>query len=657
MTGACSSFSLKEISFSIDEGSFTLLCGMSASGKSTLLHSIKPELAPVGKRGGKIEVFNKNVENFDMFNSAQNIGFVAQSSQAQIVTDLVWQELAFPLENLGVKPQIMRRRVAEIAHFFGIANWFNKKTSQLSGGQIQILNLASVLTTKPKILLLDEPTAQLDPIAANQFLQELERVNLELGLTILIASHSLQELLPLADQVLFLEGGRLAFNSAPQNFVEFCATQNKSFLPTLPHATQIAVGAQQARGLSREACGLPKEACGSFNGTCGLPKEACGSPNQACGSPSQAWNSSNKTPNSSKYGLPLSTRQGREFLQNICRGGNFACGSAAPSKGASESENATQKSDVALNSSTPGSNKTHAKDTLLSAKNLWFSYGKGERYILQGASLELKAGEVHALLGSNASGKSTLLKLLSGACKQQRGKVKRKSGIQVCALFQDPRTLFVCDTLIQDLQEYQKRFSYSQEKINELLREFQLTDFANMHPFDLSGGQLQRAAILKLLLLEPDVLLLDEPVKGLDAKSKAQIVQLLKRICARDKAILVVSHDIDFAAQVADKCSMIFGGQILCTDTAKDFFANNFFYTTQTKRITQGLLDGCILPENVLRRLNGAPRHNKDVSGEDVLHCNEGARCHNKDVPRHNESALHRAGDTLGSAKDASRSH
>ena len=257
---------------------------------------------------------------------------------------------------------------------------------------------------------------------------------------------------------------------------------------------------------------------------------------------------------------------------------------------------------------------------------------------------------MHALLGSNASGKSTLLKLLSGACKQQRGKIKRKSGIQVCALFQDPRTLFVCDTLMQDLQEYQKRFSYSQEKIDELLREFQLTGFANMHPFDLSGGQLQRAAILKLLLLEPDVLLLDEPVKGLDAKSKAQIAKLLKRICARGKAILVVSHDIDFAAQVADKCSMIFGGQILCTDTAKDFFADNFFYTTQTKRITQGLLDGCILPEDVLSRLNSASRHNKDVSGEDVLHCNEGA-------PRQNESAPHRAGDTLGSAKNASRSH
>lgn len=191
----CEAPALSHVNFTIEEGAFVLLCGASGSGKSTLLSHLKREMAPHGTQMGVIEWQGSPLSAMSEKDSAQRIGYVAQTPETQIVTDTVWHELAFGLENLGMPAQVMRRRVAEIAHFFGIESWFRQKTDTLSGGQKQLVNLASVMVMQPSLLILDEPTAQLDPVAARQFLQAVQRVHEELGITVLLCEHTLEEVL------------------------------------------------------------------------------------------------------------------------------------------------------------------------------------------------------------------------------------------------------------------------------------------------------------------------------------------------------------------------------------------------------------------------------------------------------------------------------
>ena len=200
---------IEHLSLSIREGDFFVLCGRSGCGKSTLLRQVKPQLAPHGIKSGNILFGGTPLTELDDRESASKIGFVQQSPDNQIVTDKVWHELAFGLESLGLDTPTIRRRVAEMAYFFGIQNWFYKNVSELSGGQKQLLNLASVMVMQPKILILDEPTSQLDPIAASDFLATLKKINRELGTTIILTEHRLEEALSLADHAAVMERGRL----------------------------------------------------------------------------------------------------------------------------------------------------------------------------------------------------------------------------------------------------------------------------------------------------------------------------------------------------------------------------------------------------------------------------------------------------------------
>lgn len=204
------SAAISGVSFSVERGDFLAVCGATGSGKSTLLRLIKRELAPRGKAEGEILFCGKPLCELDDRKAAQKIGYVAQRPEEQIVTDRVWHELAFGLENLGLPTGVIRRRVAETACFFGIEEWFDKSTDELSGGQKQLLSLASVMVMQPELLLLDEPTARLDPIAAGDFINAVARLNRELSLTVIMISHCLEDVLPVANRVLALEGGRVA---------------------------------------------------------------------------------------------------------------------------------------------------------------------------------------------------------------------------------------------------------------------------------------------------------------------------------------------------------------------------------------------------------------------------------------------------------------
>ncbi len=206
---------LCELSFSIPQGQFVTLCGPSGCGKSTLLRQLKTVLAPAGYRRGEILFDGTPLNEVGQREQSSRIGFVQQSPENQIVTDKVWHELAFGLESLGYDTPTIRSRVAEMASFFGIQTWFYKNVTELSGGQKQLLNLASIMAMQPSVLILDEPTSQLDPIAAGDFLATIGKVNRELGTTILLTEHRLEEAFPLSDRVLVMDKGRLIADGTP----------------------------------------------------------------------------------------------------------------------------------------------------------------------------------------------------------------------------------------------------------------------------------------------------------------------------------------------------------------------------------------------------------------------------------------------------------
>ncbi len=531
------------MSLSVQEGEFLLLCGESGCGKSTLLKLLKRELAPYGEKSGEILYNGCPLSKLDGRTAASEIGFVLQNPESQIVTDTVWHELAFGLESLGFDTPVIRRRVAEMASYFGIEEWFHKKTAELSGGQKQLLNLAAVMVMQPKVLLLDEPTAQLDPIAAASFISTLQKLNRELGLTILLAEHRLEEVFPIADRVLLMDGGRLSYADSPRMLpAYFAENPAHPMLAGLPAAVRI------------------------FR----LLEETGES--------------------------PLTVREGREYL--------------------------SRSYDNRIDALPPTPCRPQG-ETAVELKEVWFRYEKDLPDVLQGVSLTVYSGEHFCLLGGNGTGKTTALGAIAGMLKPYRGKVlirgKKLSDYSANALYlggiallpQNPQTVFLEKTVREDLQEVCKTMRYSEEeaarRIAEVTEKLGIGHLLSMHPYDLSGGEQQKAAFAKILLLQPEILLLDEPTKGIDAYAKRTLAALLTKLKEEGMTILTVTHDVEFAAATADRCGMFFDGGLTSVDTPTAFFSENHFYTTAADRIARGYYKNAILCEQVaeLCRLNG----------------------------------------------------
>ncbi|HCC35313.1 MAG TPA: cobalt ABC transporter ATP-binding protein, partial [Ruminococcaceae bacterium] len=489
---------LKGINLSVNSGEYLLICGKTGTGKSTLLRSIKAELAPVGKKTGEVLIFSAPRDGSRNRANVMKVGFVAQDPDSQTVMDTVESELAFGLQNMGLPANVIRRRMAEIAGFFGIGGWISKKIHTLSSGQKQILNLACVTAMQPEILLLDEPTARLDPIASAEFLQAVGRINKELGKTVLISEHRLGRVLPEADRVVYLSGGTAETYASPIEFVRRLYGGEDGFKAALPAPVRVAYKLGE------------------------------------------------------RLDYPLGIKQGRQWLAArapIC---------AVPD---SEPENPYEK-------------------PLIAAKSVWFRYDKNEDFVLKNISFAARAGEVHAIVGGNGSGKTTFLRLLCGALKPNRGKISKSADMRCGLLSGEPKALLAADTVAGELSEWQKEYGYGDRDIQKIMDELGISHLTDRHPYDLSGGEMQKTALAKILLLRPGILLLDEPVKGMDAEAKAELLVILRRLVKEGKSIVLVTHDLEFAASVADRCSMLFGGGIACTDTMRCFFSSNLFYTT-----------------------------------------------------------------------------
>ena len=522
--------SLQNVNLTIEKGEYIVLCGKSGSGKTTLLKHLKSVLTPSGKRSGTILFNGIPMEQVSQRDQSSRIGYVMQNPDDQIVTDKVWHELAFGLESLGCDQKTMRSRVAEMACYFGIQDWFHRDVANLSGGQKQLLNLASIMAMQPEVLILDEPTSQLDPIAASDFLNTVRKINMELGTTVIITEHRLEDIFPYADRAIVMDGGKVIADDTPRNIGKLLWEQKNDMFAAMPTPVRVFYGA---------ACA----------GNC-----------------------------------PLTVREGRTWLSR-----SFPEG-------------------VTKNACPADLLPEEIESPALSLKELWFRYEKNSPDILRGVSAEVAAGSLFAIVGGNGAGKSTTLKAICGICKPYRGKVKifgkPIEKYKAAELFrnclamlpQDPKSLFVAKTVREELEE----MTSDQEQISEIAAVCEIENLLSSHPYDLSGGEQQRAALAKVLLTDPRLLLLDEPTKGIDSFFKEKLANILCKLKEQGITIVMVSHDVEFCAKYADSVSMFFDGQVLTTDTPRRFFGNNSFYTTAANRMSRHVFSMAVTAEDVV---------------------------------------------------------
>ncbi|MDE7433385.1 MAG: ATP-binding cassette domain-containing protein, partial [Lachnospiraceae bacterium] len=526
---------LNNISFSVRAGEIITLCGASGCGKSTLLRHLKSVLSPFGQCNGAVYFKGKQIGELDAREEAEKIGFVSQSADNQIVTDKVYHELAFGLESLAYDNEKIRQRVAEMASFFGIQDWFYKNVSELSGGQKQILSLASIMTMLPEVLVLDEPTSQLDPIAALEFVNMLIKINRELGVTIIITEHRLDEIIPYSDRVIVMEEGQIIADDKPVNVCLKLKEEGHAMLLSMPVSMRIWNGVQDG-------------------------EETC----------------------------PLTVNEGRIWLENY----------AARHEIRQETEQSVSQKAI-----------TQSQERIIELKEIWFKYGKGERDILKRVNLCVNKGEILGILGGNGTGKSTLLSVMSGIRKPYRGKVVTKD--KVGMLTQNPKNLFVKKTVAEDLREVCS--AKQEEKLEEVIKLCRLDKLLRHNPYDLSGGEQQRAAMAKVLLTEPDILLLDEPTKGMDNEYKQELGQMLMHMAEAGTTVIMVSHDIEFCAEWTDRCALFFDGNIISERDTREFFINNSFYTTTANRMARNVLPAAVTPKDVIDACNGSGKSDSGI--------------------------------------------
>ncbi len=542
---------LSSVSFAVDNGKILLVCGGSGCGKTTLLRQFKKELQMQGERAGKIYFQGRDLQELSHEDSAKEIAYLFQNPDSQIVMETVRGEIAFSLENLGLSNAEMKRRIGEIVAYFGISELLSSPTNAISGGQKQLVNLCALLAQRPTLLLLDEPLSQLDPIARSEFLGIITRINRDFGTTVVIAEHCTEEVLDLADQVLFMEGGHIVLEGTP---VEIAQKLYIDYDSPKDFSTDLSIEPSTGTPTGRE---LTK-----FRGFFPIATEVAGRLGQV-----------SLTVKDTKKAIDLLyLEQGRRpFLK--------------------------KQRDLSLNSFAEEVMQAK-KELVIEGKDLYFQYTKGSQAILNGLNISLCRGDFVAVLGSNGSGKSTLVQMLAGLYGPIDGalmfegknykKYKHEIHGKIGYVPQNPRLLFTCDTVLEELNLATDRAiaSHLESYMSDLFGDgFDFTHLYHRHPYDLSGGETQRLALYCALLKGQTVLLLDEVTKGLDPLAKESISKILKNLAQKGITILMVTHDIEFAASHAEKFTILFDGTITDWQSKEQFFNGNYFYTTALKRI------------------------------------------------------------------------
>lgn len=558
---------LYQVSMEVEEGSFVVLCGKSGCGKSTLLRQFKSVLASHGEKKGEILYGGQNLEDVDLRTQSAEIGYVLQNPDNQIVTDKVWHELAFGLESLGYDTPTIRLRVAEMASYFGIHSWFLKNVSELSGGQKQLLNLASVMAMHPKLLILDEPTSQLDPIAASDFLETVRKINRDIGTTVILTEHRLEDVIPWADKVYVMDKGRMIADGTPNEIGEQLRTMGHDMFLSMPAPMQIYAGTN------------------------------------------------------SPLRCPLTVSQGRRWLSEELETKGIKI-----KKEGNQEETAKKKSSILKKLS--GLKKESEKEIPeIRIKDVWFRYERDLPDVVKGLSLDIKKGEIFAVVGGNGTGKSTAMSLIARIRFPYRGKIylegKEIGKYSDDDLYhgflgvmpQNPQSLFVKKTVREDLYEVidgkreRKSEAYpiemkKKDAVEGIVSLTRLEGLLERHPYDLSGGEQQRLALAKVLLLRPKILLMDEPTKGIDNHYKKELGEILRKLSEHGVTILMISHDVEFCAQYADRTGLFFQGNVVTSEESKKFFAGNNFYTTAANRMARNYFPNAVTVEDVVKAIN-----------------------------------------------------
>lgn len=515
---------LQNINLSVIQGEFIVIGGPSGCGKTTLLKLLKKELTPVGERTGTILYKGQTWDETKARLYVEQIGYVFQDPDNQIVMDEVMQEIVFGLENIGCSDFEMRKRVSEMVHFFGVEPLLKMKPSELSGGQKQMLNLLSVLLLKPEVLLLDEPTSQLDPIAARELILMLERLNTEMGITIILVEHRLEELFGIADQMVFLDEGKVVYKGSGKEVIHALYTaKDERFIPYVPSVAKLYMEVELSPSLEA---------------------------------------------------IPLTVKESKQWMARM---------------------------DVKRKERIETKRNLLSQQPFIEVKDVYFQYAKQEKMVLKRLSFTLFTGEFLALVGGNGSGKTTFLKTCMGSVKPQRGTVRiGKKEIhkmkgqnlygRIAYLPQNPRSYFVNETIGKEMEAavIRHQLNHGEERIVKELERFGIAHLRNRHPYDCSGGELQKAALACMLLGTPELLLIDEPMKGLDPVSKERLSEVLSTLHVEGLTILMVTHDIEFAARNAERCAMLFDGEVSVIGTPEELFKGNYFYTTTLNRATRG---------------------------------------------------------------------
>jgi energy-coupling factor transport system ATP-binding protein len=496
---------LREIDLSVEPGEFLVIAGRSGSGKSTLLRAgcgLVPHFHGGGIEG-ELEVAGMDVSSHGPAELAEAVGMVAQEPETQVVSTTVRAEIELPLELRGMAPGARARAVEEVALALAIDGLLERTTDTLSGGELQRVALAAALATRPRLVLLDEPTSQLDPVAGDELISLLRRLNEEWGVAVLLGEHRLERCLAAADRVLAMEAGAIAFDGAPTDFLSWALGRD----PAL-----ATPGARLLDGVGM--------------------------------APEPSVRHARRT--LLRSGLALRDVGPQDLTPKVRRGGPVA----------------------------------------LRARDLWVELGQGEERTeaLRGVDLELEAGERVALMGSNGAGKSTLLRSAAGFVEPQRGRIEAPHGIAL--LPQRPGDLFVHERVGDELRSHDGV---------ESLRRFGLEEMTDSDPRDLSGGERQRLALAIVVAGRdtgdgelPGALLLDEPTRGMDRARKADLADLGRELSERGKAVMIATHDVEFAATFADRVILLARGEVAADGTAAELLSGGWYFSSEVARILDG---------------------------------------------------------------------
>jgi energy-coupling factor transporter ATP-binding protein EcfA2 len=534
---------LRDVDLEIVAGEFVLLAGRSATGKSTLLRTAAG-LVPHfhgGELTGEVHVAGIDALETGPGELASAVGYLAQDPETQIVSTTVAAEIELPLEMRGDPPTDRARAVEEVALALAIPHLLKRAVDTLSGGELQRVALAAALVTRPRLVLLDEPTSQLDPVAGDELIWLLRRLNEEWGVAILLAEHRLERCLPAADRVLAMDDGAITFDGDAPDFLAWSQSADPALqtpaanLFSLSGLAPLPIGVRAARAHLET---LPKLEAG--NPTPSERLVILGSPDLGRPQPPHPSNLSEE-------------------------------GAGSPARDA------------------------------LEVRGLWVEREREDgdsRDVLRGVDLKTESGELVALMGRNGAGKSTLLRTVAGLLEPVSGKFKLMSGIAL--LTQNPSDYLVRERVGDEL---------SGDDGEAALLAVGLGHAMDSDPRDLSGGERQRLALAIALAgrMEgeklPGVVALDEPTRGMDRQRKGDLVELIRRLAARGAAVVVATHDVEFAAAFADRVVLLGEGEVIADGPAADVLSGGWYFATEVARILD--LPGVITPEQGAAALRG----------------------------------------------------